>query len=103
MIKSTFIVLAMLLISCSKDNVTIDEKIGVVMNITSCGGGQEPVFIIKLGENDSIMTSTLPKEFQVQNLSIAFKSKKSTTPLYCTTDKVYPPAFDVFSVRKAEN
>tara|TARA_R110002012_G_scaffold263456_2_gene446543 strand:+ start:208026 stop:208358 length:333 start_codon:yes stop_codon:yes gene_type:complete len=94
---------AMLLISCSKENVSVDEKIGVVTNITSCGGGLEPVFIIKLGDKDSIMTSTLPMEFQVPKLTIAFKTKKSTRALYCTTDKIYPPAFDVFSVRKVEN
>lgn len=99
--KIIFFVLFLSLVVCNCENDQDEQEldlIGVVINETSCGGGPEPVFIIRLGVNDSIMTATLPKEFQVTDLKIQFKTKESSSDLFCTTDKIYPENFDVFDV-----
>jgi len=90
--------LFIVLVACDSQNEEELDQIGIVVNQTSCGGGIEPVFIVKLGEKDFIMTATLPKQFQKTNLKIQFKTKESTLYLYCTTDKVYPKQFDVYDV-----
>jgi hypothetical protein len=99
MTKHFFILLFFVLISCYKNEINSMYENGTVLNITSCGGGEEPVFIIKINDDDSIMTATLSKEFQIPNLKIKFKRKESSFSLYCTDDKIYPPAFDVFDVK----
>tara|TARA_R110002051_G_scaffold63597_2_gene115788 strand:+ start:170 stop:481 length:312 start_codon:yes stop_codon:yes gene_type:complete len=99
--KITFIFLIILIISCDSKDENLIEQTGTVMHTTSCGGGSEPVYIIGLDDNKVIMTATLSKEFQVPNLKINFKTKKNTASLYCTQDKVYPMAYDVFDVRKS--
>ena len=88
----------MLLLACDSQNEDTVIQTGTVLNQTSCGGGPEPVFIIKLGEKDSIMTATLPKEFQEPSLKIQFKTKEKSSDLYCTTDKIYPEHLDVYEV-----
>jgi hypothetical protein len=89
------------LVACDSENKQeeLEEKLsGIVINKTSCSGGPEPVYIIKLSEKDSIMTATLPDAFQIPNLNIEFKTKASSIVLFCTTDKIYPKDFDVFDV-----
>lgn len=103
MIKNTFISLFIFLAACEPKDEYLIEQTGIVMNSTSCNGGPEPVYIIKLAENDSIMTATLSKEFQVPNLQIKFKTKRNTTTLFCTQDKTYPLALTVFDIRKVSN
>ncbi|WP_341216700.1 hypothetical protein [uncultured Wocania sp.] len=98
MSKILFAFLCIVLFACDGQNEDELNQTGTVVNQTSCGGGLEPVFIIKLSEKDSIMTSTLPKEFQKANLKIQFKTKESTLYVYCTTDKIYPKQFDVYDV-----
>lgn len=90
--------LFVLLVSCDSQSVEESNLTGVVKNITSCEGGAESVFIIKLGEKDSIMTATLPKEFHTPNLKIQFKTKEKSSVLYCTADKIYPEHLDVYDV-----
>ena len=93
-----FLFVFILFIGCDSQNENELNQTGIVVNQTSCGGGIEPVFIIKLSEKDSIMTATLPKAFQKPNLKIQFKTKESTLFLYCTTEKIYPKQFDVYDV-----
>jgi len=96
--KYTFVLLALLFFTCdskSEDDLFIT---GTVSHITSCGGLSEPVYIIKLSDVDSIMTSNLPDTFQITNLKIQFKTKAPSSFVYCTTDKVYPEQFDVYNV-----
>ena len=90
--------LIVFLMACDSNNQEESNLTGVVLNKTSCSGGVEPVFIIKLSENDSIITSTLPKEFQVTNLKIKFKTRAPSANIFCTTDKIYPEGFDVYDV-----
>jgi len=87
-----------LLIACDSEKEDDLNIIGTVVNTTSCSGGPEQVFIIKLKDEESIMTATLPKEFQIPNLEIKFKTKEPTIFVYCTTDKIYPNQLDVYDV-----
>ncbi|MFD1161646.1 MULTISPECIES: hypothetical protein [Hwangdonia] len=93
-----FLCVCVLFIACDSQNEDESIQTGTVINQTSCGGGPEPVFIIKLSENDSIMTATLPKAYQKPLLKIQFKTKEKTSLLICTMDKIYPKQFDVFDV-----
>lgn len=98
MFKVLVAVLFILLVACDSESEETPNLIGIVADETSCNGGIEPVFIIKLGEKDSIITATLPDEFQIPNLNIQFKTKESSFDLFCTSDKIYPEDFDVFDV-----
>jgi hypothetical protein len=94
------LVLFVICYSCTSTNEETSSLIGVVKNRTSCTGGPQPVFVIKLNEKDSIITATLQEEFQILNATIKFKTKDSSPYLiFCTTDKIYPNYFDVYDVR----
>lgn len=98
--KTTFLIIFLIFTAC--DSNIKDEEIiltGIVAKETSCSGGAEPVFIIKLSEIDSIITGTLPDEFQIPDLEIQFKTKENSFDLFCTADKVYPESFDVNDVK----
>lgn len=96
--KVLIVFLVIILFSCSDQDEAQLYKTGIVLNQTSCTGGLEPVFIIKLNEKDSIITATLPKVFQEPNLKIQFKTREKSSMLVCTTDKIYPEHFDVYDV-----
>ncbi|WOD44689.1 hypothetical protein [Hwangdonia lutea] len=95
---TAFLCIGFLLLACDSENEDVLNQTGIVVNQTSCGGGPEPVFIIKLSENDSIMTATLPKAYQKPNLKIQFKTKEKSSVLICTMDKIYPEHIDVYDV-----
>ncbi|MFV9549552.1 hypothetical protein [Algibacter sp. PT7-4] len=102
--KVNLIFVLLLCFACSPTNENESTIFnGVVASQTSCSGGKEPIFIIRLGEADSIITGTLPKAFQVPNLNIQFRSKTNTFNIFCTTDKVYPEAFNVYNVKATSN
>lgn len=96
--KIWLLFLAIVLVCCSAKDYEQFAKKGIVVSQTSCSGGVEPVFIIKLNETDSILTATLPKQFQQPNLKIQFKTREKSSILFCTTDKIYPENFDVYDV-----
>lgn len=96
--KIILVSLAFLLMGCNSENEGVVVLTGTVVGTTSCAGGPEPVFVIKLSDNDSIMTATLPEKFQVPDIKIQFKTEKCSNYLYCTTDKVYPECLNVYDV-----
>ncbi|MCB4798377.1 hypothetical protein [Neotamlana laminarinivorans] len=100
-----FITAIIILAACSNsDNEDENLLYGVVAGVTSCSGGQEPVYVIKLNETDSIITATLSSEYQLKGLYIKFQLyKDSENLIYCTTDKIYPEYFDVYNVSLATN
>lgn len=98
MTKWVTIVLAFTLVGCTSSNEDDLFLTGTVSHTTSCGGIPEPMYIIKLSDNDSIMSSNLPDAFQIPNLKIRFKTKTPLAIAYCTDDKIYPEQFDVYDV-----
>ena len=87
-----------LFVACDSKNENDLFLTGTVSHTTSCGGIPEPMYIIKLSNSVSIMSSNLPDAFQIQNLKIQFKTKAPSSIAYCTHDKIYPEQFDVYDV-----